>query len=348
MNRRMFMKLVAATGMAYTLPAVSTRAQAAPPERFWVMVHAGGGWDPTSLVDPKGDAPRSDGRGPVNSFASADIKQVGNIRYAPLPVTTRLNADEQSRIETAFDTFFTNHGSNLLVINGIDTQTNSHTVGTRTVWSGTSNMGNPAFAAMVAAANGDGLPMPFVTNGGYDNTAGLVGASRVAGSGQFNRLAYPNRDNPNNENDLLLDRDLYALVEEAMNQRLDTLRQRERLPQRRRLASELFGVRTGENSLSRIVEKLPERVSGGIKGQAEMAAAAFAAGLAVSANLTTGGFDTHGDHDRRQFLSLATLLEGLEHLWNELQRQGIADRTTILVGSDFGRTPYYNLSLIHI
>ncbi|WP_369600809.1 DUF1501 domain-containing protein [Hahella sp. SMD15-11] len=339
MNRRLFMKLMAATGMAFSMPLTSRPALAATPDRFWVMVHAGGGWDPTSLIDPKGDAEREDGRGPVNHYAAADIRQVGNVRYAPVPTTGVNNA---AAIQQVFDDFFSTLGPNLLVVNGIDTQTNSHTIGTRTVWSGSNNMGQPAFAAMVAAASGGDLPMPFVTNGGYDHTDGLVGASRVSGSGQFTRLAYPNRYNPGRDNDLYLPGELYALVEEARQDRLRALQQREPLPQRRRLVSELFGARVGDNSLERIVDKLPSRISGGIKGQAEMAAASFAAGLAVSANLVTGGFDTHGNHDNNHYRSLSTLLDGLMHLWSELERQGVADRTTVLVGSDFGRTPYYN------
>ena len=49
------MKLCGAAGLAVTVPGGNAFAQGAPTDdRFWVFVHAGGGWDPTSLCDPRG------------------------------------------------------------------------------------------------------------------------------------------------------------------------------------------------------------------------------------------------------------------------------------------------------
>lgn len=36
------------------------------------------------------------------------------------------------------------------------------------------------------------------------------------------------------------------------------------------------------------------------------------------------------------------LLDGVNYLWTRLEEKGIADRTTVMISSDFGRTPYYN------
>ena len=105
---------------------------------------------------------------------------------------------------------------------------------------------------------------------------------------------------------------------------------------------QLQTVRGEDNNLNRLVQALPERIASGLPGQAEVAVASFTSGLAVSANLSTGGFDTHGNHDRDHSRRLTDLLEGVDHLWNEIERAGLQDRTTVLVGSDFGRTPFYN------
>jgi uncharacterized protein (DUF1501 family) len=80
----------------------------------------------------------------------------------------------------------------------------------------------------------------------------------------------------------------------------------------------------------------------GFKRQASLVAAAFKAGIAASANISTGGFDTHGNHDNSQYQSLGDLLEGTAYLQEALEAAGIADKTTVVIGSDFGRTPYYN------
>ncbi|MCP5163058.1 MAG: DUF1501 domain-containing protein [Hahellaceae bacterium] len=336
MKRRDLFKAFAASGLALCLPSISLQARAAAdPNRFWVMVNAGGGWDPTSLCDPKGNVERSDGRGPVNNFSAADIRTTGGLRYAPYPSTITAPATDM------FESFFSRHAGRLLVINGVDTQTNSHTVGNRFTWSGKSDMGHPSFAAMVAASAGATKPMAYISNGGYDFTDGLVSASRVSGSGSFSKLAYPNEPSPGNTERYFED-DIYARVAQSQANRLRQLRDDEVLLKRRQKIQELLSARTGDGNLQEIVAKLPSRISNGLRGQAEMAAAAFSAGLAVSANLNVGGFDTHGNHDQSHSNSLNTLLDGIDHLWTELERQGVADQTTVVIGSDFGRTPFYN------
>ncbi|MBV1872456.1 MAG: hypothetical protein KUG83_07910, partial [Gammaproteobacteria bacterium] len=128
MNRRNFVKLLGASGLAISAPyGLSSKAFAAEDvSQFFVMVHAGGGWDPTSLCDPKGNADRSDGRGPVNNFLASQIQTIGGspIRYAPFPDPTL--ATSTLRGDTAlasFDNFFTTYASDLRVINGVDTNT---------------------------------------------------------------------------------------------------------------------------------------------------------------------------------------------------------------------------------
>ncbi|MBT8147719.1 MAG: DUF1501 domain-containing protein [Gammaproteobacteria bacterium] len=33
---------------------------------------------------------------------------------------------------------------------------------------------------------------------------------------------------------------------------------------------------------------------------------------------------------------------GIDHLWDQTEQQGLQDKVTVVVGSDFGRTPFYN------
>ena len=96
------------------------------------------------------------------------------------------------------DAFFQAHHGRLLAINGLDTQTNNHDAGSRTVWSGQLAEGYPSFAAMAAAAAvvAQPVPLPYVSNGGYDNTAGLLSLTRVGGPTALENLAFPNDENP--------------------------------------------------------------------------------------------------------------------------------------------------------
>ena len=101
-------------------------------------------------------------------------------------------------------------------------------------------------------------------------------------------------------------------------------------------------ARGNELQLDAFSARLPLEVSSGFKGQGEVALAAFASGLATSARLELGGFDTHINHDVAQTTALTGLLEGIDHLWAQIEHHGMQHSVTVLIGSDFGRSPWYN------
>ena len=98
MDRRKFLSLASLAGLA----VASTDAFGRPgrPETlgknptplfesykgpFYIMVNAGGGWDPTSLCDPKGAASAEDSEAMNRSYLTKDIGVTpSGIRYAPL------------------------------------------------------------------------------------------------------------------------------------------------------------------------------------------------------------------------------------------------------------------------
>ncbi len=342
MKRRSFLRAATGLGMAGVLPmSLIKAAYGATPSRFLITVNASGGWDPTSLIDPKGDALRSDGLGPVNHFSASEIKTAGKILYAPYA-----NGITPPPTSSAghLNTFFTKHSSRIRVINGIDTQTNGHDSGRRFVWSGKLEEGYPSIAALAAAPFAE-QPMAFISNGSYDYTASLVAPVRTAGASTFSQMAFPNSQFPqdaNLKNQGFFSSASYSAIQQARDERLTRLRIQETLPKRSLQMTQLETLRNSDVSLDTLLQYLPATVSDGLKGQAELAVAAFASGLAVSANLNAGGFDTHGDHDIDQTTSLTDLLEGLNHLWAQIELLGLQNKVTVIVGSDFGRTPFYN------
>lgn len=342
-KRRRLLKFLAGSGMALTLPLAVQQARAATPNRFWVLVNAGGGWDPTSFIDPKGDTPRSDGRGPVNRYPAASITRAGNIAY---PGAYPEDIDPPSLDSPGhFANFFPRHAQRLLVINGIDTQTNNHDAGSRFIWSGKIDAGYPSFGALAAADSAPAEPLSFISNGGFDATASLVAPARIGEGEVFQQLAYPNASRPGNDAESrspYFEEGIYSRIEAARHNRLQRLLGRASLPLEQQQLNQLQLARTGDNNLNRLVSLLPDDISSGLEGQAEVAVAAFSAGIAVAANLHMGGFDTHGDHDRRHYSRLTELLEGVDHLWNQIVAAGLQGQVTVLVGSDFGRTPFYN------
>ena len=330
-DRRSFLALCGATGVSFGLAPWlrGARAAATPTGPFFVTVHAGGGWDPTMLCDPKG-TPTYESPSPVNTFLESDILDIGPFRVAPV---------------SGHESFFSRFQDQLLVINGLDNQTVSHETGTRAIWSGSTDPNTPAFNALVAATANPQPTLAYLSNGGYDRTAGLVAPTRIPDADAIQELAYPDRWDVDEPDSLLLTPGATDRVIQARAERLARLREQETLPRAARAMDMLSQARSGENELANLAAYLPDDLdssNNSLYRQAEVAMAAFRAGVSVSANLSIGGFDTHNDHDDNQSDALIDLLAGVQFVMDEAERQGIADKVVIMIGSDFGRTPYYN------
>jgi hypothetical protein len=187
MNRREFFKLASLAGLAVIPsssiadPGISGKPPlpAAYEGAFWIFVNAGGGWDPTLLCDPKGRV-NEEQVDPVNMYFVDEILSAGAINYAPIGYN---------------DVFFQKYYQDLLIINGIDMQTNGHDSGSRNTWSGKLNEGFPSLAALIAANFGPELPMSYLSFGGYDATAGLVARTRAGNVNALGRTPHYNDTN---------------------------------------------------------------------------------------------------------------------------------------------------------
>ena len=140
-----------------------------------LTIAARGGWDVTPYCNPKENVK---GEKKINYWANNDnIQRVGGISYAP----TGNN-----------EWFFGKYANRMLVINGIDAQTNSHDTGIVHSWTGRNTLGAPSITALFAAAKAPNLPMSYVGAGGFNPTAGLVPLSRINNTEQLQALADPN------------------------------------------------------------------------------------------------------------------------------------------------------------
>ena len=131
MQRRTLLKglLAAAIGApGFRLPLVNAAGHQG---KLFVFVQADGGRDPTSFCDPKTN---TRGEPVINHWAEYDdVRQVGNISYTPFAHNAA---------------FFGKYYDRMLVINGVDAQTNSHTVGIVHNWSGRNSEGYPTLSAL--------------------------------------------------------------------------------------------------------------------------------------------------------------------------------------------------------
>lgn len=300
--------------------------------KFFLFINAGGGWDPTMLCDPKG--------GMLNrGFQTDAIGHAGNISYAPITYNNEGGYSNQR--------FFDKYAPRLMVFNGIDMQTNNHDSGNRYTWSGKLEDGYPPLAALIAAALAPGQPLGFLSNGGYENTQGIVPLTRVNDLGAIARIAFPNRPDPNNMDSRYHSTDTAARIARFQQARLQAMASRQSLQVFDRSMHQLASTRNGGNLLERLIERLPPNdlinaTNNPIARQGYVALAAYQAGLSVAANLDVGGFDTHGDHDNQQGNALGRLVRGIDLVMDRVEALGMNDKVVVMVGSDFGRTPEYN------
>ena len=347
MDRRSFLQIAAMTGLAVAAPR-SARALTPYAGPFYVMISARGGWDPTYLCDPK---PKG---GPFNRLYDFDpaIDKVGPFHFADIPLAANLVTDPMA-MQYLMKTgdFFSKHVNNLLVVNGVNMQTNNHDRGVTTTWSGRGDGGYPNFAALVAATRAPAHPLAFISSGGYDGTGNLIPVTRLNSVTSFRKLAEPNRVNPADpmNQSTYVPAATFDRIRAAQDARLKAYKDAQHLPRIADSAGQLYVARGNLDSLSQValpdtLIDIPNELSDleRMMQQTQLAIAAFQAGLAVGVNLELGGFDTHANHDTVQVRQLAKLLKGIDYVVEQATAAGLYGDIVIMVGSDFGRGKGYN------
>ena len=345
MQRRDFLKAGLFLGTA-TLHLRTPRLYAAPFEgykgKLLVTLQCDGGWDVTSFCDPKTNQP---GEKEITHWSKTkETRNIGNLIYAPY-------AKNQS--------FFEKHYKDMLVINGVDMQTNSHTTGVLHNWSGRNSEGFPTLTAMFAANNAPEQPLSYINFGGFAQTANLIRFNRFQNIGDLTDLLEPEYQCCPNDND----EERPPLKRSQEIERIRDLRKqktRRMLEQIDLLGRDKYNLQAFNDALSfkdnlkEFKSYLPksEELEGNIsvstdtmsnlRDQIKLTAAAFQSGLTSAADLYIGGFDTHSTHDSLHEPLLAFATDAIQLFWQIAEEKGIADRVTLVIGSDFGRTPHYN------
>ena len=337
MNRRRILKgsLLGACSapLGFRLALADGRRSAG---KFLVAVQADGGWDPTSFCDPKENVP---GEPVINHWAERDeIREAGNIRYAPFANNRK---------------FFEDHYDKMLVINGVDAQTNSHTTGVVHNWSGRISEGYPTTTALLAAEQAEGLSIGYLSFGGYSQTGGTVRFTRLDSPNLLRNVATPEYNQRGERYFTESEWERMELHRAAEVERI--LREPGLMPRatrNRQLFESVLGSSEGLSDFANSIPpedqlEPPEHKPGGtfvsaLRRQAQLTVLAFRSGAAVCADLLLGFFDTHATHDADYEWLLGQLTEGVDFLWEYAEQHGVADRMVVVIGSDFGRTNFYN------
>ncbi len=307
--------------------------------KLFVFVQADGGWDPTSFCDPKTNTP---GEKVINHWAEdGEIRQAGNLYYADFAKNAA---------------FFEKYFDRMLVINGVDAQTNSHSVGIVHNWSGRVSEGYPSMTALLAAHLAPGLSLSYLNFGGFSYTASLTTFTRINKAGLIHNIATPDIalwdssvpyfDSADWETFKTFRAAKIERLTEASNLLPRTARNRQLYrtalsPVATEGLKHYAALIPPEDDLQQ-TEKFGQLKSE-LRRQAQLTILAFRAKIAVSADLWLGAFDTHAKHDSQHNWLLGKLTESVDYLWELAETHEVADRLVVVMGSDFGRTNHYNV-----
>ncbi len=303
---------------------------------LFVALQADGGWDVSSYCDPKVNQP---GELEITHWSrDLEVQQAGNIPFAPF-----------SNNATMFNKYY----RDMLVINGVDAQTNSHSTGVIHNWSGRNSVGYPTLSALFAAKNAPEQPLSYINFGGFAQTGNLIRFSRLDDINTLQQLLVP-ENNWDATATFRRSEDM-SRIRAARSARLARLMQDPNLIPRQKLNMEAYESALNSKaplsefnsflpSESEIIPDLeiPNVTWSSLKRQIQMTAAAFEAGLASAVDLHMNGYDTHTTHDARHEQLFTHFNESIDLLWTLAEEKGFADRMTVVIASDFSRTPWYN------
>jgi uncharacterized protein (DUF1501 family) len=318
MKRRDFL-LASAGGLVIPWWGVipQAHAQSAGPYggRILINIHASGGIDQSSWTDPRENDPT------INHYAGVTPVNVsGNIRSAPMGSN-----------KTFFDTYF----PQTLVLNGVDSETNSHEDGTRAQATGRLDRGYPNLSEIFASVLGSSLPMPWLNAGGYAIPAGLVAPTAIPSLSALLALVAPNAQSATGN--YMKQPDLDKVMAARAARMNAVLANTSTLPRAQTVARQYLAAFDSRSLLTRVAPFLPAQLDSA--ADAHMGLIAAQAGITSTIQLARGGFDAHSNIVPTYANALPQLTGLIDYIWQKSAALGLSNRIFIRVYSEFGRTP---------
>src|SRR5690349_5263244 len=337
-SRRSVLQIGLSTAALLAMPPMRWIAKADPTNpHFLIMLFADGGWDPTQTLDVHDPADATDGIDvdvdpTISGLPLSTIATAGGITYISNPTT-----------RPAVDTYFANWAAKTCIVNGIGTRSTSHDQSHQLVLTGYLDPTRADFAVISANKNGADMPLPHLLLSGESfggQFAGLSGrlGGQMGTAIDYNRLG-----------------DVGTLAVSALGEAyVEQALERERLLAQQGPDGAVSGKLSAFHDANGRADKLT-RLAGGLNlddnSGTQLATSlgnAFRSGLTTSVSVNPfGGFDTHTDNTQqngswqRVFTYLDALLTGLQ-AQPGLLAPSLLDETTVVVCSEFGRTPELN------
>ena len=321
MDRREFLLNTAkASGVIFPswglLPLANAQAASG---KILVYVHTDGGIDHDSWTDP------AIGMG-INNYTTAGtpVVRAGNIAMAPMGNNAAFAARFQNQ---------------LLLVNGVNTATNSHEDGSRRFSTGKLEMGFAPICELHAAKYGPGQPVAWMArdDGGATISAGFVTPTPVPNGDQLRQLVTPNAASATQ--DFMKQSDVDKTIA-ARDARLQALKASGVLLPKERLITEQFiAGKEARIRLEAVAALIPATFSQQF-ADIQVGLIGAQAGITAAIQVARGGFDAHGNIEDYNGAngSLTRLTNALTFIWDEAAVRGLTDRLLVMVGAEFGRT----------
>jgi uncharacterized protein (DUF1501 family) len=338
MTRRSVLQLGLSTAALLAMPPLRWIAKADPTNpHFLVMLFSDGGWDPTQTLDVHDPLDATDGIDvdvpeAISGLPPSQIATVGGITYMSNPIT-----------RPAVDTYFQNWASRTCIVNGIGTRSTSHDQSRQLVLTGYLDPTRADFAVIAAHKNGPDMPLPHLLLSGQSFGGQFAGLSGRLGGQMRTAIAY---NRMNDSGNLALS----ALGEAYVQQALEW----ERLLAEAGPATAISGRLAAYHDANGRADQLTRLAgslnlgSGSGTQLADSLSNAFRSGLTTSVSVNPfGGFDTHNDNTQQngRWDQVFTYLDALATRLSQLPgllAPSLLEETTIVVCSEFGRTPELN------
>ncbi|MEO7093479.1 MAG: DUF1501 domain-containing protein [Polyangiales bacterium] len=316
------------------LPNVRRAAAASSAPRRMIIVLAQGGWDTTWALDPK-----------VQS-ATCDVPVGAKQMFGTLDVF----ADASRPMVNGY---FTKYAPVTAIVRGISVGSVSHQECVKRMSTGSRNELNPDLAAIVAHDRGNSMPLPYLILGDTAFAGPYaVSAGRVGATNQIIALLDPAQAYQTNgrapiatttAEDALLSNYANATVKRLHATRGATGYNRKRVDDFSEAigrGKKLQAVRAGFGARGRTLT---------LDSQVDLALDALEQDISQTVMTSTRlGWDTHNDitdqsgFHETTFSGLTRLLDGLSTRAGRLAGTKMIDDTTVVVMSEFSRTPKLN------
>ncbi len=340
MNRREFLKVLSAAGMVSSTPALfMEQAMASSSDAYngplLLVLKASGGFQQSAFCDPRDRAWKRWGKTTTGSVSGT----AGNLKYAPVQENKML---------------FEKYHDRMLVINGVQWNSNGHGGASLDQQSGRPTASMPAFSALLGRVSGSDLPLPWVLAGE---------TKRVSGGGVLSKAVIPPLGAEKglaNTNQGFIESEDMAILRRYQDARSQQVINSTRLPYLRSMAANLNDARNNTGLLQNLANTLDGVVldTHDHNGKAlPTASKLHHMMLAMKAGVTVAGqtwftaippevegmkpertFDTHGLTENTNHLTFLHMTRTIDYVWEKAEQLGIADRLIVHLASDVGRT----------